>query len=321
VIAVSGNTVRYTLTVVPSTLPAAVAEELVSAGAGRADSRDRVVGYLRWKLALAAQGQPCELAGGFVEPARPGVAVVTAVGDFVCPLEVRALTIRDDLYDVFGGDHHTLAKVEAPGSTQLFAFATETREARFVVASGPEEPRSPGGFFRLGVEHILTGYGHLLFLAALLARGGPVWSLLKIVTAFTVAHSLTLALAVLGTLTVSPRLVEPAIAASIAYVALENVFRQAPSRRWLVTFGFGLVHGLAFASGLGPLTLPPWNLARALAGFNLGVEAGQGLVVVGAVPVLLWLRSRSWEPQMVRVASLTLAAVGVIWLVERLVSA
>src|SRR5262249_59469524 len=138
--------------------------------------------------------------------------------------------------------------------------------------SGAEEPRSPGGFFRLGVEHILTGYDHLLFLAALLVRGGRVWSLLKIVTAFTVAHSLTLALAVLGALTVSPRLVEPAIAASIAYVALENVFRQAPSRRWLVTFGFGLVHGLGFASGLGPLALPPWNLARPLAGFNLGCE-------------------------------------------------
>jgi len=319
-IVVSDNVVRYALTVVPSTLPGAVAEELVSAGGGRAESRERVLGYLRRKLAVAAQGQPCELAGGFVESARPGLDTVMAVGDFVCPQRVQELAVRDDLFDVFGPDHHTLAKVEAGGLTQQFAFATEAREARFLVARVGGSSRE--GFFRLGMAHILTGYDHLLFLTALLVPGGSLWALLKIVTAFTIAHSITLTLAVLGMLTISPRLVEPAIAASIAWVALENLRSDpAPSHRWLVSFGFGLMHGLGFASGLGPLELPPGSLVLALGGFNLGVEVGQGLVVAGALPALLWLRSRAWEPQLVRVVSVALAAVGVGWLIERLFSA
>ena len=176
----------------------------------------------------------------------------------------------------------------------------------------------PAGFFRLGVEHILTGYDHLLFLLALLLRGGRFLSLLKIITAFTVAHSITLALAVLGVVTIPGRIIEPAIAASIVWVALENLLRRdAPSQRWLVSFVFGLVHGFGFASAIEPLALPPARLALALLGFNLGVEAGQALVVALLLPLLLWMRGRSWEPRVVRAASLGVAAVGLGWVVQR----
>jgi hydrogenase/urease accessory protein HupE len=178
---------------------------------------------------------------------------------------------------------------------------------------------SSGGFFRLGVEHILTGYDHLLFLAALLLPGGRLVALLKIVTAFTVAHSITLALAVLGVATLPDRLVECAIALSIVWVALENVLvPHAPSRRWIVSFLFGLVHGFGFASTLTALDLPPRNLALALLGFNVGVEAGQALVVALLLPLLIWMRNWPWEPRVVRAASLAVAAVGLAWFVERL---
>jgi hydrogenase/urease accessory protein HupE len=175
------------------------------------------------------------------------------------------------------------------------------------------------GFFRLGVEHILTGYDHLLFLAALLLPGGRLLTLLEIVTAFTVAHSITLALAVLGVVTLPDRLVECAIALSIVWIGLENVLVPgAPSRRWVVSFLFGLVHGFGFASTLAALDLPRQDLALALLGFNLGVEAGQAVVVALLLPVLIWIRHWHWQPRMVRAASLAVAAVGLTWFVERL---
>ena len=318
-IIVSGNTIRYSLTLSPLALPAAVAEELARARSGRADSRTRLLGHIREKVVLTDQGRRCEPAQGFVEATRAEVETVTLVMDFACAAPVRDLVIRDDLFDILGPDHHTLAKVDSPGVTQELAFATEARVARISLGSAPETSRRGGSFFLLGVEHILTGYDHLLFLAALLLRGGRLVSLLKIITAFTLAHSITLALAVLGLVTISDRLVESVIAASIVWVATENlILREAPSQRWLVSFLFGLVHGFGFASALTPLALPPWNLAMALLGFNLGVEAGQALVVLLLLPLLLWMSGAAWEGRLVRAASLAVALTGGAWLVERL---
>ena len=316
-IVASGNTIRYSLTLSPSGLPVAVAEEMALLRSGRAQSRDRLLGYIREKVALTNRGRRCEPAQGFVETARAEVESVTLVVDFACASAVRHLAIRDDLFDVLGPDHHTLAKLESSGVTRELAFAAEAREAR-VTLGGDETGSGGSSFFLLGVEHILTGYDHLLFLAALLLRGGRLLSLLKIVTAFTLAHSLTLALAVLGLVTIPDRLVESVIAASIVWVAGENlILREAPSQRWLVSFLFGLVHGFGFASALTPLALPPWNLAMALLGFNVGVEAGQALVVLLLLPLLLAMRGAVWEGRVVRTASLAVALAGCAWLVER----
>jgi len=316
-IIISGNTVRYSLTLSPSAVPAAVAEDLVRARSGRVD--DRLLGHLRDKLALTDQGRPCEPAHGFIEAQRAEVESVTLVMDFACAATVRDLVIHDDLFDVLGPDHHTLAKVESPGVTRELAFATEAREARISLGASHETSGGAGSFLLLGVEHILTGYDHLLFLLALLLRGGRLVSLLKIITAFTLAHSVTLAVAVLGLVAIPDRLVESVIAASIVWVAMENlILREAPSQRWLVSFLFGLVHGFGFASALTPLKLPGWNLATALLGFNLGVEAGQALVVLFLLPLLVWMRGATWEPRAVRAASLGVAVVGLAWFVERL---
>ena len=317
-IVVNGNTVRYSLTLSASALPPTVAEDVARVRAGRPDSRERLLGHLRDKLALVDHGRRCEPAQGFVDVGGAEADRVTLVMDFACASDVRELSIRDDLFDVLGSDHHTLAKIESGGEIRELAFATEAREARVSLAAR-QPSREEGSFFRLGVEHILTGYDHLLFLGALLLRGGRLLSLFKIITAFTGAHSITLALAVFGLVAVPGRLVECVIAASIVYVALENVcLRDAPSQCWVVSFLFGLVHGFGFASALSPLHLPPRHLALALLGFNLGVEAGQALVVALLLPILVWMRGLRWERRAVQTASGAVALLGFIWFVERL---
>ncbi len=190
------------------------------------------------------------------------------------------------------------------------------------AAQAPGERRAPWAFFLLGVEHIGTGYDHLAFLLCVLAacRGLP--EAAKIITSFSAAHSLTLALCTLGFISVSPRLVEPLIAASIAYVGLENLLRRDSRRRWLLTFGFGLVHGLGFASVLREMGVGSAGegAAAPLIHFNLGVEAGQLAIALLASPILLALRS---HPQLfarsVKAFSAAAAVLAVVLLVGRLV--
>src|ERR1041385_4842529 len=116
-------------------------------------------------------------------------------------------------------------------------------------------------FLTLGIEHILTGYDHLALLLAVLLTGGSLLSNARIITSFTIAHSLTLALATFGVITLPATIVEPLIAASIVFVGIENLVRRQLAKRWLITFGFGLVHGLGFASilrelGIGAMGIP-----------------------------------------------------------------
>ena len=171
---------------------------------------------------------------------------------------------------------------------------------------------------RLGIEHILTGWDHLLFLLVLLLRGGDWLSIAKIITAFTLAHSVTLALAVLEVVTLPDRLVEAVIALSIAAVAAENlVLRPVVARRWLVSFAFGLVHGFGFSSVLREIGLPAQGLLLSLFGFNAGVELGQALVVAVALPILALVRHTRWEVRVIRSASLAILLVGAVLFVER----
>jgi hydrogenase/urease accessory protein HupE len=177
-------------------------------------------------------------------------------------------------------------------------------------------------FLTLGIEHILTGWDHLLFLLALLLAGGGARRMLGIVTAFTAAHSVTLALAALEVVHVSPAIVEPMIAASIVWVGAENLLRRETRRRRAVAFAFGLVHGLGFASALADAGLGTHGLGATLGSlltFNLGVEAGQLLVLTLAVPAA-WAIARIPRLDVARAtaaASVAVAACGVYWLLER----
>lgn len=203
--------------------------------------------------------------------------------------------------------------------------------ARSELMAPPAPPAV--SFFHLGVEHILTGYDHLLFLAALLLVCRGFGEAAKIITCFTAAHSITLALAALDVVRLSPRIVEPMIAASIVYVAAENLWqsratgaradRHRVGRRMLITFCFGLVHGLGFASALREAGLGSTSrgLVAPLVQFNLGVEIGQLAVAAFVFPLMLALRNRpalKFDRRWVPACSAAVALVGGWWLVTRI---
>ena len=177
-------------------------------------------------------------------------------------------------------------------------------------------------FGLLGIKHILTGYDHLLFLVALLMLGGGIGYLLKMVSAFTVAHSITLSLAVLRILNLPAQLVESIIALSIAFIAVENLWRKekALKLRWLIVFGFGLLHGFGFAGILQGMIIPHSELALSLISFNLGVEIGQAAIVTVIFILLQAIKRWSWETQLRYWISMGVAIIGIIWFVERVLS-
>ena len=202
-------------------------------------------------------------------------------------------------------------------------------EAPLVVAPAPDPPPAGAGlrdFVRLGVEHILTGWDHLAFLLALLVAARGVLSLLGVVTAFTLAHSLTLALAAFDVVVLPGRLVEAAIAASIVFAGLDGLLRE-PHTPWMAAFGFGLVHGLGFAGFLRETFLGAPSKLVALLGFNLGVELGQlAFVLVVTAAILVAFRGRERETRLVptpvaAVTSLAVTLAGAWWLLDRTLSA
>lgn len=268
------------------------------------------------KISITADGKTC--------PAERNTGLTQ---DFRCDHDPVALNIRDDLADVLGTTHHVIALITWQGGSQSFSFSDQTRVAVITmqpvtVATAPTvtSTQSVSSFFFLGVEHIITGYDHLLFLLALILCGGSLVQLLKIITAFTLAHSLTLAAAALNIITLPSVLVEAVIALSIAYVAFENLFpRYAISRRWTISLLFGLMHGFGFSSVLREIGLPQENLIWSLLNFNLGVEAGQLLAVVIVLPGLFWLRKTAWEAKTVRIISAIVMAVGIALFIERII--
>jgi hypothetical protein len=181
---------------------------------------------------------------------------------------------------------------------------------------------APLRFVILGMGHIWTGYDHLLFLAALFAGVRGWRGMLQTITSFTVAHSITLALATTGLLHAPGRIVEALIAASIVYVGFENLIRTAPSSRWKPTFAFGLIHGLGLAGALRDLGIGDGSAAIALplASFNAGVEAGQLAIAAVLVPLFWRLNARSGPRlQFASVWAVLVIMAGTYWLIERLV--
>ncbi|MEI2723610.1 MAG: HupE/UreJ family protein [Verrucomicrobiota bacterium] len=201
----------------------------------------------------------------------------------------------------------------------LVQFDTDTPAA---PATSPAPPPSFAGFLKLGVEHILTGYDHLLFLFALLIVTRNFMSALQVITCFTVAHSITLGVATFDLLHVSSRIVEPLIAVTIIYVGLENVWKHGdPHGRWMLTFAFGLIHGFGFASVLRELGIGAraGGVAMPLLAFNLGVELGQIAVAAIALPLIWQLRKKELFLRYgVPACSILVALAGAYWLVQRL---
>ena len=269
-------------------------------------------------IAVSSDGVACPAQLGEVRAIEgDGVAVETI---WRCASAPSHVVLTAGLLASLPTGHRHLARFAA-GATQADAilYAAHPR-FELEVAPSAAAPSVPTllGFVRMGIEHILTGYDHLLFLVALVLVGGRMRPLLAVVTAFTAAHSLTLAVAALGVWTPSPRLVEPAIALSIAYVGFENFVLRGPSRRWKLTFAFGLVHGFGFAGALREIALPRADVPPALLGFNAGVELGQLAILALALPLLALLRRRARFASIgVPVLSGVIALAGVCWFVVR----
>jgi len=230
-------------------------------------------------------------------------------------------------------NHRGLFRLEHEGATTLGVFAPGAATQVFEISS-PLSSLSFPAFVREGVWHIWSGYDHILFLLALLLPGvlrlrdgnwSPVPSgrpaiirVLKVVTAFTVAHSITLSLAALGVVHLPTRLVESAIAASVVLAALNNVVPVVAERGWMVAFGFGLLHGFGFANALADLGLRHGQLASTLFGFNLGVELGQLAIVAVFLPAALSLRGFLFYRRFVlQAGSAGIMLVASTWLAER----
>ncbi|HET6972228.1 MAG TPA: HupE/UreJ family protein [Phenylobacterium sp.] len=202
---------------------------------------------------------------------------------------------------------------------------------RRLALAAPQGLRVPA-YVTLGVEHILTGLDHLMFVLGLLLLIGPSWRLVKAITAFTVAHSLTLALAALGFVQFPSAIIEALVALSIVFVACElarpasapeTLTRRHP---WLIAFAFGLLHGLAFAGALSQVGLPPGAEPQALFLFNVGVEIGQLMFIAAALGTMALLR-RVRLPlgfmtrEMARVApAYVIGGAAAFWLIERIVA-
>lgn len=176
-------------------------------------------------------------------------------------------------------------------------------------------------YISIGFTHILPkGLDHILFVIGLFLLNASFRSLVLQITTFTLAHTITLALGILGIVQLPASIVEPLIAASIVYVCVENIYSDRLSRwRPALIFGFGLLHGLGFASVLSEIGLTPTHFVTALIAFNIGVELGQLVVIMGCfLAVGLWFRNKSWYRQRITIpASLAIAAVGSYWVIER----
>lgn len=289
------------------------------------------------RLALSSQGQPCPL-----QPAGPLMLDRHSDGTYaVLTLQARCARLAESLqadYSLFfdvDPTHRGLVQWTPPGATQPQAliFATESARQQLHL-SAPSAWETLRQYVLEGIWHIWIGFDHILFLVALLlpavlVRGAQGWlpagslraasiEVLKVVTAFTVAHSITLSLAVLGFVSLPSRLVESVIAASVVVAALNNLRGTVDRRRWVMAFVFGLVHGFGFASVLADLGLPQGALALALVGFNVGVELGQLAIVAAFLPVAFALRATNfYRIGVLRFGSLMVAALAGWWFIQR----
>jgi hydrogenase/urease accessory protein HupE len=207
-----------------------------------------------------------------------------------------------------------MGREPAPGQVMIYPGDAPIDLSKPLLSPWELAPK----FFAAGVEHIMTGYDHLCFLLAVVLWASRAWPVVKIVTAFTVSHSITLSLAALQVVNIPSAWTETAIALSIIYVALENFFTRKVDGRWRDTFLFGFVHGFGFASGLIEMGVPQRAIVPALASFNIGVEVGQIGVVLVVIPLLLLVDRIFFDgvrnARFVRACSAVIALFGAYWL-------
>jgi hypothetical protein len=302
---------------------------------GELHAREReVTTFALSHLAVEGDGVACPSAPrGLQVASHSDGAYVVLRFDATCPAEPHALGVAYSLFFDIDPQHRGIVRIDDGAGTRTAIFSPRDRRQTFERAAA-RPMRQLGAAIRLGVEHIFQGIDHLCFLVALLlpsvlVRSGRGWApvprlrpalvdVLKIVTAFTLAHSITLTLSSLEVLRLPSRLVESGIAASVIVAAVNNVYPLLAEDRWAAAFALGLLHGFGFSATLMDLGLPRQNLALTLFGFNVGVEIGQMCVVAAFVPIAYFARG-SWLYRRVGLVggSLAIAGVAGVWLVER----
>jgi hypothetical protein len=294
----------------------------------------RLVQYISQHLSIAAQDQPCKLTFQAMQiNDRVDGSYAWLPFTAYCPAAVQRLSIDYRMMEGIDPSHRGLLTLAAGDVVQTGVLGGTSTRAGFSVLA-PSRWRTFVEYFQAGVWHILSGIDHLLFLlslllpAVLLRRGGrwePVTQarpaligIFKVVTAFTLAHSITLTLAALDVIRLPSRLTESVIAASIIVAALNNIFPLVTERRARIAFAFGLLHGFGFASVLADMGLPQGARVTSLLAFNLGIEAGQLSVVLAVMPIVYGLRSGAFYRRAVMPwGSAAIAVLATVWLVQR----
>lgn len=293
-----------------------------------------IAAYALARLSLAADGEDCPATATehLIDRHSDGAYAVLR---FTARCAHAPATLSANYRLLFDLDpqHRGLLQLVRDGQVRTAIFSAEAPNQSLVLAA-PSPARQFVEYLEHGVWHIWIGFDHILFLLSLLLpavliRNGVKWraaegfkpallDVVKVVTAFTVAHSITLTLAALGVVTLPSRLVESAIAASVVLAALNNIYPVVSERRWVLAFVFGLVHGFGFASVLADLGLPRGALLVTLVAFNVGVELGQLAIVAVFLPLAWWLRS-SWMYRGLTVyaGSAAVMAIALTWFAER----
>ena len=295
---------------------------------------DEIAAYAFSHLTLRSGETPCRThARNHLVDNHTDGAYAVLLFTATCPTAIDSLQADYRLLFDLDAQHKGLLRLTHGQDTTTAIFSQESPMQQFTIGEASRW-RQVRQYVHEGIWHIWLGYDHVLFLVALLLpavlrrvadRWEPApgflsafWEVLSIVTAFTLAHSITLGLATVGLISLPSRLVESAIAASVVFAGISNLYPTLAQRRWLVAFLFGLIHGFGFANVLSDLGLPMGSLALSLVSFNLGVEVGQLVIVTIFLPLAYGLRN-SWAYQRLVLVSgsLGIAALAMAWLIER----
>jgi hypothetical protein len=314
-------------------------------------ARDEIERYALSAVTIKGDGLTCATrATGQAIDAHNDGAYDVIFFDAVCDKEIPSrLTIDYALFADVDPYHRGIVTIHAGTNTASAVLGPKTPSATMDLRT-PDRWRQFKSFVVDGIWHIWTGPDHLLFILSLLLPavlyrrgstgevalgiavdaprdtgwvpvprlGRAMLELIKVVSGFTVSHSVTLTLAVLGYVNLPSRLVESGIALSIIVAAANNLFPIVTRRAWVVAFAFGFIHGLGFASALAGLSLPPTAMAVSLGGFSLGVELGQESIVLPFLPLAFLLRrTRFYQVGVVRIGSMLIIAIASLWLVQR----
>lgn len=290
----------------------------------------KIESYLQKGLRIDADSKPLTMELVSMNMAQKGAVRGMEIQlTFIADEEIEQFNLHYDLVFDDAPAHTSVLMVHAGEYFQQDMIDSTNRDILINLPQDPPQdlpqdfPQPEIGsvlwkYFVLGIEHILTGYDHLLFLLSLVLIASRFKDALKIVTAFTIGHSITLFLVATDRIQVSSHWVEALIALTICYVAVENMFVQKAKWRWLLTALFGLIHGMGFAGALAETGLPKSNLIGSLLTFNLGVEAGQLMFLCLLLPFLLWLRRFPWYRKMMISTSCLIFVLAFYWLIQRL---